>query len=169
MKSTTYARLFLFLPYLCLIAAWVSLYRLDLQTASGAALHSLSFVWVYSGLFWIVPYTHLVICLLLWSRGKSVEMIAIVYSLAPCALAVVTLIAYAIVQVTVWIDTGQLWEGLDIFATTSMITVLADLVIGYLFVGIALLFFAVLKRAGLIKDEHPPESAVQRPASLPPG
>ena len=160
MKSTTYARLVLFLPFLFLLGAWIYLLEPDPQTASGAALHNLSFMWASSALFWVVPYTHLVLCLLIWSRHKSFEMIAVIYSLAPCALAVVTLIAYTIIQMTIWIDPDQMWEDLDIFTATSLLTVLVDLVVGYVFVGIALLLFVVLKQMGFVQEEQAPASPV---------
>jgi hypothetical protein len=161
MQPTTYARLVLFLPYLFLLGTWAYLIAMDPEMSAGIGLHNLSFVWAYSAMYWVVPYSHLVLCLLIWSRGKSFEMIAVVYSLAPCALAVVTLILFIIVQLAIWIDTGQMWEGLNTFAITGMLTVLADLIVGYVFVVIAFSLFVLLKRIGFIKAAETRTSTVR--------
>ena len=165
MKSTTYARLALFLPYLFLLATYIYLNVLQPDTAAEITLNNLSFVWSFSALFWAIPYTILVLCLLIWSRGKSLQKIINAYLLAPFGLSIITFITYTFAYVTISLYTGDFRTGLEWFGFLLLITVLANLLVGYLFVGIALLLYILVKRIGFIKAENAQETGIERTSS----
>jgi hypothetical protein len=75
MKSTTYARLALLLPYLTLIESIGYFIYNDLDTKIETILQSANFFWNFFAFFWFVPYTILAIYLLIRSRGKTIEQV----------------------------------------------------------------------------------------------
>ncbi|HUF00125.1 MAG TPA: hypothetical protein VMN99_12785 [Anaerolineales bacterium] len=168
MKSTTYARLALFLPYLLLLEAVIYLYLQNPDAAGEGTLYGINLVWFFLAIFWIVPYSILVILLLTWSKSKSIQKIKKAYTLAPFALVIITLITYAIIYVATSLYNGGFLEGFGAFAAISLISIPADLVLGYLFVGIALLLFRLLTKIGFIKDHEAQETAVELSSTIPP-
>src|SRR5687768_4677700 len=86
MTSITFYRLALFLPSLTLIPGYF------LANQSESELFDVQFLgisWMVLAGFWIIPYTILVVGLLIWSRGKSSNTIKSVLLMSPCMLMIV--------------------------------------------------------------------------------
>ena len=161
MKPTTFARITLFMHYLLLLGALAYLYFQNSDAAGDSFLFGVTFIWFFLAIFWILPYSILVLLLLLWSRGKTMKTIRTVYVLAPFALAFIALLTYAAVYLGSSLYNRDFVEGLGAFAFVSLISIPASLVFGYIFVGIALILFRLLTRVGFLEEQEAQEPDVR--------
>lgn len=156
MKSNTFYRLVLFLPYLTLIPGYF-LTKDFLANQSTSGLFSARFLgmsWTVLAGFWIIPYTIMVIGLLVWSRGKSSNMIRSWLLRSPFILMIVMPLVFMLAG---WL--GSYSSNPDIRGFLSGVLFIGTicslpfgLVIGYIFVVIGLLLYEILDKFGYIKD-----------------
>jgi len=155
MKSTTYARLTLLVPYLVLtkpVFDFITIYYYSNVDSLGAKIN---FWLLFSAAFWLTPYTILAISLLVWSKGKSIEQIRMAYIASPNCLAVILPIVFIIAWIIYFIATGEKDSSIGfgiILAIAMFFSIPASILIGYLFVGISLLFYKFLIKINFIRD-----------------
>lgn len=153
MKSATYARLALLLPYLTLIESIGYFIYNDLDTKNETILQSANFFWNFFAFFWFVPYTILAIYLLIRSRGKTIEQVRSIYMSAPFTLMFVAPLTYIAIMIIGSLSDETFIRGLGqilIFATIASAP--ASLIIGYIFVTISLLFYKGLQKIKFIRN-----------------
>ena len=162
MKSTTFYRLLLGLPYLFLIPGFFIMRDYFRPLATGVPNASSSNIfefivafWGITGIFWIIPYTFFAIGLLLWSIGKSKETIRTWFTRSPFVLMMLSPFFYLLISpfqgaLTDKDVAGTFGAYICIGAACSMPL---SLIFGFIFVGIGLLFHSILTSMGFIKDE----------------
>lgn len=151
MTSITFYRFALFLPYLTLIPG----YFLANQSASELfGVQFLGMSWMVLAGFWIIPYTILVVGLLIWSKGKSSNTIKSVLLRAPLLLMIVAPAVLALFGILgSYLSDPNLrvfFVGLLMFG--PLFSAPFSLIVGYIFVVIGLLLFEMLNRFGYIRD-----------------
>ena len=157
MKSSTFYRLVLFLPYLTLIPGFF-LARDFLANQSSSGLLSARFLgmsWTVLSGFWIIPYTIVVVGLLIWSKGKSSKIIRSMLLRSPFILMIVMPLVFLIFGYLGSYSSDPNTSG---FSATFMFlgpicSVPFSLVIGYMFVVIGLILYQILDKFGYIKDQ----------------
>jgi len=163
MKSTTFARLALFLPYLILIESVVYFIFSDISE-SDSLLQSFNIAWNFLAIFWFPPYTILVILLLARSKGKSFAEIKRLFLSAPYWLMITAPVTYTVVLIVGSIADreffGSAWRFLLLAGAVS---IPASLILGYAFVGISLLLYKLLSRIGVISNDDPQQISVGGP------
>jgi hypothetical protein len=154
MKSSTFARIVLLLPYLLLIESVVYFIVRDISEED-SLLQSFNILWNFLAIFWYIPYTILVIYLLIWSIGKTTNQIITRYKFAPLMLMFLSMAIFAILfLIGLLLGSESDASGiLMIFGVAAVVTIPASLILGYLFVGISLLLYKLLIKTGFIKDE----------------
>lgn len=153
MKSTTFARLALFLPYLILLesASYFVFYDIN-EKASLIQIFNL--IWNYLAIFWFLPYTILVVILLSQSKGKTFPEIKRIFLSAPFRLMLIAPATYAVVLILGSIIKAESFEDMwRILLWAATVSIPASLLLGYAFLGISLLLHKLLLRAGVIKDD----------------
>jgi hypothetical protein len=137
------------LPYLALIESIIYFRFYDFDPDQKTVLMNANFIWNLLALFWFVPYTILAICLLIWSRNKTVEEIRNTYMIAPFMLMFLSGGLYLLINIV-----GLFFEmdGMSIFMIATGASMAASLLIGYIFVGVSLVIIAILKRIKLVRD-----------------
>src|SRR5215216_5673761 len=98
MKSTTFSRLALFLPYLILIESAVYFIFYDIAEKD-SPLQTFNIIWNFLAIFWFIPYTILVIILLVRSQGKSSVQIKKMFQSAPIRMMYIAPTTYAAVLI----------------------------------------------------------------------
>ncbi len=160
MKSKTYARLILLLPYLSFVESigYFKFNNLDYEHLT--VLGNVNYYWNFFAIFWFIPYTILAIGLLIWSRNKTIEEIKTTYTRAPIKMMFLTVGLFGalmtIAQITSIIFNNKDGSGgLGITAImffSIIIAIPASLIIGYPYVGISLLLYEVLQKIKFIRD-----------------
>ena len=149
MNSSTYARLALLLPYLPLIQSILYFVFRDISEQD-SFLQSFNLLWNFLAIFWYVPYTLLVIYLLIWSIRKTSDQIFKRYKFAPVILMFLAAGLYTILFLAgvVLGEDSELGGILMIFGIAAVAAVPASLILGYAFVGISLLIYKLFLRMG---------------------
>jgi hypothetical protein len=151
MKSTTFARLALFLPYLILLESVVYFIFYNVSE-KGSLLQTFNIAWNFLAIFWSLPYTILVIILLAQSKGKSFEDVKRIFLSAPLRLMFIAPASYIMILSIGSIINRNFFESsgrLLLFA--AAVSVPASLLLGYAFLGISLLLLKLLLKIGIIK------------------
>lgn len=152
MKSTTFARLALFLPYLILIESAVYYIFFDISETE-SPLEFFNLAWNFLALFWFLPYTILVTVLLIRSRGKTFEQIKRMFLAAPWMLAGITPVTYmAVLLIGSLISRGFFADFWEVLLFAAAVAIPASLVLGYLFVGFSLLLHRLLIKTRVVRD-----------------
>ncbi|HEX5836556.1 MAG TPA: hypothetical protein VFY26_01905 [Anaerolineales bacterium] len=157
MNSSTFARLALLLPYLPLLESILYFIFRDISEQD-SFLQSFNLLWNFLAIFWYVPYTLLVIYLLIWSIRKTSDQIFKRYKFAPVILMFLAAGLYTILFLVGLVlgDDTELGGILMIFGIAAVVAVPASLILGYAFVGLSLLLYKLFLRRGWVKvDELP--------------
>lgn len=108
---------------------------------------------LYSAVLWFVPYTILAIGLLAWSIRKSFQQFRIAYLGSPIFFAVIFSLFFVVIGAT-----GPSMGETDIILEMAMVIFVASvlsiliIIVGYLLVGLSLLFHKVLFKLKIIRD-----------------
>jgi hypothetical protein len=160
MKSSTFYRLVLFLPYLTLIPGYL-LTRDFLVNQSSSGLLSARFLgmsWMVLSGFWIIPYTIVVVGLLVWSKGKSGNIIRSMLLRSPFILMIVMPIVFILVGLLGSYSPDPNTSGFlgGVALLGPICSMPFSLVIGYIFLVIGLLLYEILDKFGYIQDDIQP-------------
>jgi hypothetical protein len=155
MNAKTLLRAILFLPYL----AWLIMLPLtNLPTTSMFQLVvvGVSVAYLVGIFYWGVPYTILVVGLLLWSRNKSEKEFDVFLSCSPILLALLT-IAELTVLYLYFVLTSQVYlmDFYD-FTWSLFLAVLGSFIYGYAFLFVGKTIYRILESLGFIKDDKEP-------------
>lgn len=162
MKSTTFYRLLLGLPYLFLIPGFFTMrdYFRPLVTevpdpSSGGLFQFIVAFWGITGLFWIIPYTLFAIGLLLWSIGKTKETIRTWFTRSPFILMMLSPFFYLLLSPFQAFLTDNNMAGTvsAYIGIGAVCSAPLSLIFGFIFVGIGLLLHSILTSMGFIRDE----------------
>ena len=161
MKSSTFARLALLLPYVPLAESILYFIFRDISEED-SLLQSFNLLWNFLAIFWYIPYTMMVIYLLIWSNGKSTDQIFKRYTFAPLILMLLSSGLFVILFLIGLLLGSESDIGgiLMIFGLAAVVAIPASLVLGYLFVGISLFVYKFLVKLGFIKDEDGQQLAI---------
>jgi len=152
MKSTTFARLALFLPYLILIESAVYFIFYDINEKD-YLLQTFNIVWNFLAIFWFVPYTILVIVLLIRSRGKTFEQIKKIFRTAPFMMMFMAPATYVVILIVGSMVNREIFDGAwRILLLATAVSIPASLLLGYIFLGISLLLRKLLLKIGVVRD-----------------
>lgn len=153
MRSTTFARLALFLPYLILLESVLYFVVYDMGEKDNL-LQSFNIAWNFLAIFWAIPYTLLVILLLVRSRGNSFEQIRKLFRSAPLLLTVIAPATYLVVLlIGSLINRGFFQEFWKVLLLAAAVSIPASLLLGYGFLGLSLLLHKVLVKIGFVREE----------------
>lgn len=157
MKSSNFARLALLLPYIPLVESILYFVFRDISEQD-SFLQSFNLLWNFLAIFWYVPYTLLVIYLLIWSIRKTSDQIFKRYKFAPLILMFLAAGPYTILFLIGLVlgDDSELGGILMIFGIAAVAAVPASLILGYAFVGISLLIYKLFLRIGWVKGDELP-------------
>ena len=158
MTSITFYRLALLLPYLTLIPGYY-LAKDFLANQSSNGLLSTQFLgmsWMVLSAFWIIPYTILVIGLLIWSKGKSSNTIRSWFLRSPFILMMVTIIVFIVAGVLGSYSSDPNTSGFlgGVLLLGPICSAPFSLIIGYVFVVFALLLYEILNKFSYIRDKN---------------
>jgi hypothetical protein len=152
MKSTTFARLALLLPYLVLIESLVYFIFRDISEKD-SLLQSFNIVWNFLAVFWFLPYTILVVILLARSKGRSFTEVKRMYLSAPFWMMVMAPATYAsILIIGTLINTEFFESAWRLLGLAAIVSIPASLLIGYAFLGISLLLHKLLLKIEVVRD-----------------
>lgn len=157
LKSSNFARLALLLPYLPLVESILYFVFRDLSEQD-SFLQSFNLLWNFLAIFWYVPYTLLVVYLLIWSIRKTTDQIFKRYKFAPVILMFLAAGLYSILFLVGLVlgEESELGGILMIFGIAAVVAVPASLILGYAFVGISLLIYKLFLRMGWVKEDELP-------------
>ena len=103
-------------------------------------------------IFWFIPYTLLAIGMWFWSKNKSIASLRKLGLSAPIVFSGLMSIEYSILILADNSSTTD-WTGtIGFFA----LLIFSSLVVGYLFVGIAMIILNILQAKNLISEEASP-------------
>ena len=167
MKSHTYLRLSLLLPYAlwAIMALLASIQGLSENTSllgetvefrNVGFLAALFLVGIF---FWFIPYTLLVLGLLLWSRKKEVKAIVRVFALSPIILTALILLEVNVLSILLE-DPGVIWTAFHLrdLMSLNLLAVGLTLGIGYFCIALGFGLYKLLQKLHIIKD---PETEFQ--------
>ncbi|HEX2990749.1 MAG TPA: hypothetical protein VHO49_08720 [Anaerolineales bacterium] len=155
MKSSNFARLALLLPYIPLLESILYFVFRDISEED-SFLQSFNLLWNFLAIFWYVPYTLLVVYLLIWSIRKTTDQIFKRYKFAPVILMLLAAGLYTILfllGLALGID-SELGGILTIFGIAAVVAVPASVILGYAFVGISLLLYKLFLRMGWVEEDE---------------
>jgi hypothetical protein len=165
MKPATFARLSLFLPYLILIESAAYFIFHDMAEKD-SLLQTFNILWNFLAIFWVIPYTILVILLLARSRGKTFEQIKKIFRVAPLLLTVMAPATYAMILIVGSIVNREFFEGAwRVLLLASAVSIPASLLLGYSFLGFSLFLYNLLIKMDLIQESNSQQAEVT-PQSL---
>lgn len=165
MKTTTYLRLSLLIPFLvwgiCVLffIIWSSSDSsgpvANESTIIGILLWSVLF-YVFGIIGWFLPYLLLSIVLLVWSFRSRAEVLMKAFALSPIAMAILVVIFLSIISMST-----QDWDmfssnplaNTENFFGSPLWFVILTLVWGYICVGVGFGIYKILQGRGLIKDD----------------
>ncbi len=160
MKSTTFYRLVLGLPYVVLIPGFFAMrdYFRPMFTeapdpSSGGWLGLIGAFWGVTGIFWIIPYTLFAIGLLLWSIGRSKETIRTWFARSPFILMMLSPLFFLALLPFHFTDENSAGAFSAYVIIGIVCSAPFSLIFGFIFVGIGLLIHSILTSLSLIKDE----------------
>ena len=150
MKSTTFARLALLLPYLILVESALYFIFHDISEKD-SLLQTFNLIWNFLAIFWFIPYTILVIILLIRSRGKTFEQIKKMFGSAPLRMMYIAPATYAVILIIGSIVSREFFEGAwRILLLAAGVSIPASLLLGYSFLGFSLLLHKLLLKTGVV-------------------
>ena len=155
MRSSTFYRIILFLPYLTLIPGYLLARDFSVSESALFSAQGLGMSWMVLAGFWLIPYTIMVIGLLIWSRRKSSNLIRSWLLRSPFILMIVMPLVFILLG---WLGSYSSDPNISSFlAGVGLLGPICSapvgLVIGYIFVLIGLMLYEILHRFGYIKDE----------------
>ena len=164
MNSSTFSRLALLLPYLPLIQSILYFVFRDISEQD-SFLQTFNLLWNFLAIFWYVPYTLLVVYLLIWSVRKTSDQIFKLYKFAPVLLMFLAAGLYTILFLIGLVlgDDSELGGILMIFGIAAVVAVPASLILGYAFVGISLLLYKFFLRLRWVVEDELPMAIDQNP------
>ena len=121
-------------------------------------LQSFNLLWNFLAIFWYVPYTLLVIYLLIWSIGKTTGQIFKRFKLAPLLLMVLSASLFTLLFLAGLLlgEESDLRGILMIFGIAAVVAVPASLILGYAFVGLSFLLYKLFLHIGWVKADEVP-------------
>ena len=155
-KSQNLLRLLLLIPY----AAWgiallfVSLVDIsaDIFPTPNAFIDALTGVasfYTIGIVVWGIPYTILIVGLLLWSINKPALAIYKMFVYSPFMLSILTVVEIALILF--WPPQARPFEdGMD-FLSVILVAVIPTLIFGYGFVGIGSILYQAMRHINLIR------------------
>lgn len=166
MKTTTYLRLSLLIPFLVwglfllFFIIWSALDPNGPETSGTSVIPGL-ILWtilfyVFGILGWFLPYLLLSLILLVWSFRSRAEVLMKVLALSPVAMAILIVVFMSMLSIG-----SQDWNMFssnsatnfeNFFGSPVWFAILA-LVWGYICVGFGFGIYKLLKQRGIIKDE----------------
>jgi len=153
MYSITYARLTLLLPYLTLIESVGYFKFFNPPVQAHAALHTFNIIWNFFAVFWIIPYSILVIYLLIWSKRKTIEQVKSTYAFAPFIMMLVSLVTYIAILIIGSVFDQDFYKGTGgLLIIAAVVSIPASIVIGYCLVGISFISYVFFQKIKLIQD-----------------
>jgi hypothetical protein len=160
MKSITYARLTLLTPYPIIIVSILGFISSYYHLKAGYfpnIVEIISGLILYSAVLWFVPYTILAIGLLVWSIRKSFKQFKIAYIGSPIFFAVIFLLYFVVTGITGFTNMGEIGSINTIEMAIALLVTLGisipmSVTIGYLLVGLSLLFYNLLFNLKVIRD-----------------
>ena len=105
----------------------------------------------FVAIFWFVPYTLLVVALLIWSRNKPLEEIKNKYIDAPIWLAILSGGFYFLLSIICLVFYNNL-GFIGFLLGILLISVWASIVVGYLCIGLSFLGYNLLQKINFIRD-----------------
>ena len=157
MTSSNFARLALLFPYLPLVESILYFVFRDIAEKD-TFLQSFNLVWNFLAIFWYVPYTLLVIYLLIWSVGKTTGQVFKRFKFAPILLTFLSAGLFTVLFLVGLLlgKESDLGGILMIFGIAAVVAVPASLILGYAFVGLSLLTYKLFVRMGWVKEDRFP-------------
>ena len=140
--------LYLLLSYLYSLSEKINLSNAVLDFIGGVAT-----VYAIGILLWGIPYTLLVLGLLIWSIRKSASSMYKVFLLSPVLLAVLMTIEVSLVSIPINEFSAPIDGGFLAYAAVGVIPALA---FGYFFVGVGAIVYQLVRRMGLLHVEAAP-------------
>ena len=191
MKRKTFYHLSLSLPYFALLMSgaftyWVQGPDLFSSPSSPGILSGISLFFTLTAFLWAPLYTWMVIVMLIWGRGKKVDEVRTLYLLSPallaCAMGFPALVVgmpgsglmmlWGILHMSnldfimpVFFDHYSVEQSLTVVLAWAFMAALC-IVIGYAFVGCALLVERAMQRRGLFTEEDHPGEREERTSPL---
>ncbi len=166
MKSTTFARLALFLPYLILIESAVYFIFYDVSE-NDSLLQTFNIAWNFLAIFWFLPYTILVIILLARSKGKTFAEVRRFFLSAPFWMMVMTPTTYVVILVGSIVNRTFFENTWRILLLAAAVSIPASLLLGYAFLGISLLLHRLLLKIGIVRDNDSQQLTLDGQESTP--
>lgn len=178
MKTTTYLRLALLIPFLvwglCVLffAIWSSFESSGLESMGSNVITGL-FLWTilfytFGIIGWFLPYLLLSAILLVWSFRSRAQVLMKVFALSPLAMAI--LIVSFMSLLSLGADDWNTFSpnpmaNFESFFGSSVWFALLALIWGYICVGVGLGVYKLLQWLGFIKDEvrAEPMDLIQEP------
>lgn len=170
MKTTTYLRLSLLIPFLvwafCALALflWSRLEPNGLRSGSSTAINVIAMFflfYVFGILVWFLPYLLVCIILLVWSFKSRAQVLIKVFALAPVGMAFLVLAFVDVLSLigedmsTLASKPGPFFE--DLFGSNVLFLILT-LLWGYVCVGIGYGMYKILQRLEFILDDTVPSA-----------
>jgi hypothetical protein len=156
MKPKTFLILSLFLPYLFWIMTLL-LMALPTNSTIQEIVIGFSFFYSFGILFWGVPYTTLVIGIILWSRKKSAKEVYRVLAQSPLWLALITLGEFLLVFFYSALTSDPPTDFTRGFVNTivySCIAIFGIFIYGYTFVFLGEGLYSAFERRKWIRTEE---------------
>jgi hypothetical protein len=153
MKSTIFARFALFLPYLLLIESALYFVFRDVSEKD-SLFQTINIIWNFLAIFWFIPYTILVIILLVRSKGKSFAEIKGIFRRAPFMMMIVAPGTYALILIGgSMVDLAFFENAWQILLLAMAVSIPASLLFGYIFLGLSLLLHKLLLKTGVVTED----------------
>ena len=161
MKSQTYLRLSLLVPYVLWGVATIIVLLTPALTnpsvepnAMMNALAGIAFIYAFGIILWGIPYTLTALGLWFWSRGRPARQMVRVFAFSPFMLAILLAMEIFVTSIN-WTDirAGFSQQPSELGGSMLSVGVLA-LVFGYLCIGIAAGTHKILKSLNVIRDEN---------------
>jgi len=157
-KPQNLLRSFLLIPYF----AWgIALLFVSLVSVSAGnsytpnafldALAGVASFYTIGIVLWGIPYTILVVGLLLWSIKKPAPTIYKVFVFSPFLLFILTVVEIALISF--WPPQAPSLEGLMDFLSYILVAVIPTLIFGYGFVAVGGILYKTVRHLNLIRTE----------------
>lgn len=111
-----------------------------------------SVIYLFGAMYWLIPYTVLVIFLWIWSRKKSINQIYKLLILSPFILAVL-IPTYSIILSFLKLNKFSQFYS-DTFVGSIICGIPLSLLFGYVFISITSWIYGSLKSRNIIMDEE---------------
>ena len=172
MKTRTYARLALLIPFLLwglclLLLALMSRFLPDDLTSNASTLPGIAGLvlvfYVFGILFWFVPYLLLSLFLLICSFRSRIEVLMYIFLLSPFIMAILMMIEATLLSVSNPETSLPSPDLISTFQSTmefNAVVAIIALVSGYLCVGLGFGIYKLLQHKEVIKKDANPEAGL---------